>query len=35
MGVHAGTAFWFDAGTRITAIDDHPVGVAIVQLFPR
>ena len=35
MGVQAGDAFWFDAGTRITVIDDYPIGAAIVQLQRR
>ena len=34
MGVQAGDAFWFEARTRLTVIDDYPVGVAIVQLRP-
>lgn len=34
MGVQAGNAFWFEAGTRITVVDDYPVGVAIAQLLP-
>ena len=33
MGVQAGDAFWFEAATRLTVVDDYPVGVAIVQLF--
>jgi hypothetical protein len=35
MGVQAGDAFWFEAATRLTVVDDYPVGVAIVQLLPR
>jgi hypothetical protein len=35
MGVRAGDAFWFEAGTRITVFSDDPVGAAIVQLYPR
>jgi hypothetical protein len=35
MGVQAGDAFWFDPATRITVLDDYPVGAAIVQLLPR
>lgn len=35
MGVQAGEAFWFEARTRLTVVDDYPVGVAIVQLYPR
>jgi len=35
MAVQAGDAFWFDAGTRITVMDDYPVGAAIVQLIAR
>ena len=35
MGVQAGDAFWFEAGTRLTVIDDYPVGAAILQLSPR
>jgi hypothetical protein len=34
MGVQAGDAFWFEARTRLTNIDDYPVGAAIVQLYP-
>jgi hypothetical protein len=34
MGVQAGDTFWFEAGTRITVIDDYPIGTAIVQLRP-
>lgn len=34
MGVQAGDAFWFEAATRITVVDDYPVGAAIVQLIP-
>lgn len=33
MGVQAGDAFWFDPATRITVVDDYPVGAAIVQLL--
>jgi hypothetical protein len=35
MGVRAGDAFWFEARTQITVVSDHPVGAAIVQLYPR
>ena len=35
MWVEAGDAFWFDARTRITVIDDYPVGAAILQLSGR
>jgi hypothetical protein len=35
MGVQPGDTFWFEATTRITVVDDYPVGVAIVQLLPR
>jgi hypothetical protein len=35
MGVQAGDAFWFEAATRLTVVDDYPVGAAIVQLCPR
>ena len=35
MGVQAGDAFWFEGGTRLTVVSDEPVGVAIVQLYPR
>jgi hypothetical protein len=34
MAVAAGDTFWFEAATRLTVIDDDPVGVAIVQLWP-
>ena len=34
MGVQAGDAFWFEPATRITVLDDNPVGAAIVQLLP-
>jgi hypothetical protein len=34
IGVQAGDAFWFEAGTRITVVDDYPVAAAIVQLRP-
>jgi hypothetical protein len=34
MGVRAGDAFWFEAWTRLTNIDDDPVSAAIVQLYP-
>jgi hypothetical protein len=33
MAVGAGDAFWFEAATRLTVIDDYPVGVAVVQLW--
>jgi hypothetical protein len=35
MAVQAGDAFWFEAHTRLTVIDDYPVGVAILQISPR
>jgi hypothetical protein len=35
MGVEPGDAFWFEPATRLTVVDDYPVGVAIVQLWPR
>ena len=35
MGVQAGDAFWFDGATRLTVVDDEPVGAAIVQLYAR
>jgi hypothetical protein len=35
MGVQAGDAFWFEARTRLTVIDDYPVGAAILQMSPR
>lgn len=34
MGVQAGSAFWFEAATRLTVVGDDPVGAAIVQLYP-
>jgi hypothetical protein len=34
MGVRAGDAYWFDAGTQLTVVSDDPVGAAIVQLYP-
>jgi hypothetical protein len=34
IGVQAGDTFWFEAGTRITVVDDYPIGAAIVQLEP-
>lgn len=34
MGVQAGDAFWFEAGTRIVVVDDYPIGAAIVQFLP-
>jgi hypothetical protein len=34
MAVQAGDAFWFEAGTRITVLDDFPISAAIVQLRP-
>lgn len=34
MGVRAGEAFWFEAGTALTVVDDYPVGAAVVQLLP-
>jgi hypothetical protein len=35
MAVQAGDAFWFEAATRITVVDDYPVGAAVVQLVAR
>jgi len=35
MGVRAGDAFWFEARTRLTVVDDYPVGAAILQMSPR
>ena len=35
MGVQAGDAFWFEAATRLTVVDDYPVGTVIVQLCQR
>jgi hypothetical protein len=35
MGVQAGNAFWFEARTRLTVIDDYTVGAAILQLPTR
>lgn len=35
MLVQPGEAYWFEARTQLTAIDDYPVGAAILQLFPR
>jgi hypothetical protein len=35
MLVQAGETFWFEARTQLTAIDDYPVGAAILQVFPR
>jgi hypothetical protein len=35
MAVVAGDAFWFEARTRLTVIDDYPVGAAILQITPR
>jgi hypothetical protein len=35
MGVQAGDAFWFEARTRLTVIDDYAVGAAILQVPPR
>jgi hypothetical protein len=35
MLVQAGEAYWFEARTQLTAIDDYPVGAAILQIFPR
>jgi hypothetical protein len=32
IGVAAGDAFWFEGGTRLTVVDDYPVGVAILQI---
>ena len=34
IGVQAGDSFWFEAGTRITVVDDYPLGAAILQLWP-
>ena len=30
MAVQAGEAYWFDARTRLTVLDDYTVGVAFV-----
>jgi hypothetical protein len=35
MLVQAGETFWFEPRTQLTAIDDYPVGAAILQVFPR
>jgi hypothetical protein len=35
IAVVAGDAFWFEARTRLTVIDDYPVGAAILQIAPR
>ena len=35
MAVQAGEAYWFEARTQLTAIDDYPMGAAILQIFPR
>ena len=35
MAVQAGDAFWFEARTRLTVIDDYPLGAAILQIAPR
>ena len=35
MAVRAGDAFWFEAHTRLTVIDDYPVGAAILQISPQ
>lgn len=35
FAVQAGNAFWFEARTRLTVIDDYTVGAAIVQVPPR
>ncbi len=35
IGVQAGDAFWLEAATELTVIDDYAVGAAIVQLYPR
>ncbi len=35
MGVQPGDAFWFEAATRLTVVDDYPVAAAIVQLSAR
>ena len=35
MAVQAGETYWFEARTQLTAIDDYPVGAAILQIFPR
>jgi len=32
MAVWAGDAFWFEARTRLTVVDDYPVGTAILQI---
>lgn len=34
-GVQAGDAYWFEPATRLTVVDDYPVGAAIVQLYAR
>lgn len=34
MAVRAGEAFWFEARTRLTNIDDFPVSAAVVQFYP-
>ena len=35
MLVQAGEAYWFEPRTQLTAIDDYPVGAAILHIFPR
>jgi hypothetical protein len=35
MYVRAGEAFWFDARTRLTVVDDYPIAAAILQLSRR
>jgi len=34
MAVRGGDAFWFEARTRLTVVSDHPVGAALMQLYP-
>ena len=34
MGVRAGDVYWFEARTSLTVVSDHPVGMAIVQIYP-
>jgi len=35
MGVQAGDAFWFEAATRLTVVDDFPVAAAILQFVSK
>ena len=35
IAIRAGDAFWLEARTRLTVIDDYPVGAAILQITPR